>query len=134
MLPPLITSAAPKPTDVGLMRRFPARPASVAKARKFATSSLDADDDLVSRVESLVSELATNVVRHARTPFLVEVRSDDRSVRVDVTDASSEPPSIRPIDPVDPTGRGLVVVESLADRWGYEAGTHGKTVWFEIDR
>ena len=134
MLPPLIIGAAPESTEVGTVRRFPPRPTSVAKARKFAISSIDADGDLSSKVESLVSELATNAVRHARTPFLVAVRSDERGVRVDVTDSSPEPPHMRPIDPVDPTGRGLVVVEALADRWGYESDSAGKTVWFEIDR
>lgn len=134
MIPPLIIGAAPESTEVGVVRRFPPRPASVAKARKFAISSIGADDDLSSKVESLVSELATNAVRHAQTHFSVAVRSDERAVRVDVTDSNPEPPHVRPVDPVDPTGRGLVVVEALADRWGYESDPDGKTVWFEIDR
>jgi anti-sigma regulatory factor (Ser/Thr protein kinase) len=56
-----------------------------------------------------------------------------RRLRVEVTDHSNRLPDIRPIDPDSENGRGLFIVETLADRWGHETmDTGGKTVWFEL--
>ncbi|MBV8462080.1 MAG: ATP-binding protein, partial [Acidimicrobiales bacterium] len=60
-------------------------------------------------------------------------------VRVEVSDADERRPSVRWPDPAEPRGRGLQIVNALADRWGVEAwadGKVGKTVWFmvELDR
>lgn len=134
LLPLLIGSISDSKSVVRAERRFPARPASVARARRFVVASVGSDDpDLDSRLAALVSELATNSIRHARSPFDVEVRRDDHTVKVSVKDGSPEMPKRRAHDPVDPTGRGLVVVEALADRWGFNPEGAGKAVWFEID-
>ena len=80
----------------------------------------------------LTSELASNVVLHARTPFELEVIVDG-CIRIVVRDRSSQEPVVHHPAPDELGGRGLLLVETLSDRWGFEANGHGKTVWFEID-
>jgi anti-sigma regulatory factor (Ser/Thr protein kinase) len=118
-------------------RRFPAEPVSVAAARRFALERLPgASDDLRERVELMVSELAANCVVHADTGFEVSVVRSGDHIRVEVTDASEGRPTVRWPDPLQPRGRGLQIVSSLADRWGVEEsadGQPGKTVWFSLE-
>ena len=90
-------------------------------------SGLDAE-----MVALLVSELAANAVLHARTPFTVEVDNDASMVRVAVTDGHASAPVLKAHSPSAVTGRGLRLVESVAERWGVEEHQGaGKTVWFE---
>jgi len=111
---------------------LPAATESVPQARRFVDERLPescwADD-----VALLVSELASNAVRHARSPFTVAVGCDASMVRVEVTDDSPAVPvpQAPPVDAV--TGRGLMIVQALARRWGVETTESGKVVWFEID-
>jgi PAS domain S-box-containing protein len=88
----------------------------------------------------MLSELATNAVQHAATEFevaitlgaLAEGTDGARWVRVAVSDEAPGYPA--PEEPAAdaPRGRGLLIVESLADAWGVEVqrGRPGKTVWF----
>jgi anti-sigma regulatory factor (Ser/Thr protein kinase) len=81
----------------------------------------------------LVSELVTNAVVHARTPVTVRLEVVGRCATVEVDDASPAAPAIRvPRDNV-PGGRGLQLLETLADRWGVRPREVGKTVWFELE-
>ncbi len=81
---------------------------------------------------SLVSELATNCVIHARTPFTVEVVERHDAVRVCVTDTSPVQARVRRHSLDSTTGRGLRLVASLATAWGAEGDRNGKTIWFEV--
>jgi anti-sigma regulatory factor (Ser/Thr protein kinase) len=114
---------------------YPATPAAVTDARLHVVRELDGmPSDVVETVALLVSELATNSVRHAAAGFtLAIVRTADR-IRVAVTDAGPGRPEKRSPDPVEPSGRGLMIVEALSDDWGTAPapGGAGKTVWFEI--
>jgi anti-sigma regulatory factor (Ser/Thr protein kinase) len=89
---------------------------------------------LAWRVELVVTELATNAVRHARTLFTVAMTWDGRRLRIEVSDAQPVPP--RPADePPSPDatgGRGLLLVEQLTDRWGYDPHERGKTIWCDL--
>jgi anti-sigma regulatory factor (Ser/Thr protein kinase) len=90
-------------------------------------------DDVAWTVELLLTELASNVVRHARTLFNVGMVWDGHTLRGEVTDANPVPPEPEDRSEPDGTGgRGLMLVEELADRWGFDERCHGKTVWFEI--
>lgn len=91
-----------------------------------------ADPDDIYAVELMVSELATNCVRHGGTGFELVVDLTAESLRVEVTDGGSGRPVVQSPSPTEPTGRGLLIVDALSDRWGVETGggRPGKTVWF----
>jgi anti-sigma regulatory factor (Ser/Thr protein kinase) len=82
----------------------------------------------------LTSELVTNAIHHGTGPVEVCLSWDDRAVRVEVSDRSSDRPVLRPIDRDAPSGRGLLLVDSLSSGWGVEADGIGKTVWFRLAR
>jgi anti-sigma regulatory factor (Ser/Thr protein kinase) len=106
---------------------------SVAAARRFLRSVLDghqaaSTDDAVL----MISELVTNAVRHAHTLLRVMVVVADQTLRVEVSD---DDPTL-PVAP-DPehhatSGRGLRIIDGLADRWGITPKAGGKVVWFEL--
>jgi serine/threonine-protein kinase RsbW len=117
---------------------FPAWPESVPAARRFADELLDqAPESLCRTTALLVSELATNAVRHAGGPdFRVEVRYSAAEGRlwVGVTDSSLVLPVLREPSLTAEHGRGLRLVAALADRWGAgrRRDANEKTVWFEL--
>ena len=82
----------------------------------------------------LTSELVTNAVLHAATPFDVTVAMDDGGVRVTVVDgAGAHAPQVQHPAPTDTNGRGLLIVEHLATAWGTDDTDHGgKAVWFTL--
>jgi hypothetical protein len=55
-------------------------------------------------------------------------------VRVEVVDASARPPRQRHAEGDDTNGRGLELVDGLADRWGWRHEGGGKSIWCELDR
>jgi anti-sigma regulatory factor (Ser/Thr protein kinase) len=78
----------------------------------------------------VVSELTTNAVTHARTFLDVQLTCHERYLAISVTDRSPRPVSVRVPALEEETGHGIVVVSSLADRWGQTAeGERGKSVW-----
>jgi len=90
-------------------------------------------EPLAWRVELVVTELTTNAVRHARTLFTVSMTWDGRRLRIEVSDAQPVPPV--PLDHPAPEslgGRGLLLVEQIADRWGYDPHERGKTIWCDL--
>jgi anti-sigma regulatory factor (Ser/Thr protein kinase) len=105
--------------------------ASIRKARLFVDVTLSAWDlhGLREPAVLLTSELATNAVIHARTPFRVTVLLDG-DLTVEVADGSDYLPSIEPAAVDGESGRGLLLVSRLADRWGSRREESGKTVWF----
>ncbi|MGH2856224.1 MAG: ATP-binding protein [Solirubrobacteraceae bacterium] len=108
---------------------------SVHGARRFATEALDgAPRRALEAVELLVSELATNCIRHERATFHVTVTRSAAQVRLEVTDGGDGKPRMRSPGPEEPSGRGLQIVDMLSDRWGVAPESPaGKTVWFELD-
>jgi anti-sigma regulatory factor (Ser/Thr protein kinase) len=83
-------------------------------------------------VELLVSELASNAVTHAGTPFTVAVERDEQRIRVEVSDTGAGKPCVRPPDLLASNGRGLQLLGALADSWGVDPHEPGKTVWFLV--
>jgi anti-sigma regulatory factor (Ser/Thr protein kinase) len=109
-----------------------AKPKSAALARDFVCLHLVAHDlaHLVEDVRLVVSELATNAVSHAQTPFSVTLSSAKASVLLAVQDESTSVPVRSAPDVMDMSGRGLVIVESLCQAWGTSTDGHGsKSVW-----
>jgi anti-sigma regulatory factor (Ser/Thr protein kinase) len=111
-------------------RTFPIGSASVAQARRFVRQALSDRPEVLEPVELMVSELATNAVRHADSPFEVVVDSTDAQVRIEVSDDGPGAPARRSPDPLSPSGRGLWIVDLLADQWGVTPVAGGKRVWF----
>lgn len=114
-------------------RRFRADPPAVAAARHFVEAALTGTDaSLRERAVLMVSELATNVVRHARGEFTVEIEVRPDGTYLAVHDASSVRPTPRTPEPTDASGRGLQIVDALADEWGVDATADGKVVWCRL--
>ncbi|MFJ9816711.1 ATP-binding protein [Streptomyces sp. NPDC101151] len=133
-------------------------PAEVGRARRWARSRLaglgiGADEPLAETLILLVSELVTNAVVHTGRPAVlrlslpgaaeeaveepveetVEVAAS-ATVRLEVADNSSRAPVPRCAGGDATGGRGLALVDCLADRWGWSPEGSGKSIWCELDR
>lgn len=113
---------------LSLEREFDAEPNSVREVRHFLEGAAEG----VARLDDIVivaSELASNVVRHARTEFSVRLTTDADLIRLEVSDGSSIVPAVE-----DLADRkfGLRIVEAAAHQWGIESKPTGKTVWVEF--
>jgi len=82
----------------------------------------------------LVSELVTNVVLHAATASELAFSLQRGTLHVSVEDHDPRPPILRHSSPWSTGGRGIALVDALADDWGWQpAGRgNGKTVWFDL--
>jgi PAS domain S-box-containing protein len=133
--------AAARPPVHADSRRFAADPASAPAARRFLRQRCRewSIPRGVDTAELLVSELVTNAVVHAGTPLEVCVELRGPTLRVTVSDDDGRrpaPPATLGVPPgrMSTGGRGLAVVEALADRWGTvpDPAGPGKRVWFEV--
>jgi anti-sigma regulatory factor (Ser/Thr protein kinase) len=116
-------------------RRFDPTLGAVRAAREFVVDAAGGgDDDLTATLALVTSELASNAVLHARTPFVVRVRSSSESVRIAVFDHDGALPTPREDGLGGVTGRGLAIVGSLASEWGVEQEGAGKWVWADVIR
>jgi signal transduction histidine kinase len=114
---------------------FGATDACVASARHFADAVLADWGYSEPLVLIVVSELATNAVRHSGTPFSVRLTGEPAAVLVEVSDTSSELP--RRIAPATTSlgSRGLMIVDHVAESWGIEIHPRGgKCVWVRVPR
>lgn len=115
-------------------RTFPNEAASVPAARGFIKSTLHGvDAETLQAIELMVSELATNCVRHTAESFEISVEHIPGQIRVQATDCGEGKPQMRSPAPTDPHGRGLRIIDALATDWGVEIGPgEKKQVWFEL--
>lgn len=92
--------------------------------------------DLSDDAQLIVSELVTNVLRHAPGPESYELDFVRRAngVQVGLADGSSVRPVVAELDHTRTTGRGMRVVEHLASTWGVDEYAGGKRVWVVLDR
>jgi anti-sigma regulatory factor (Ser/Thr protein kinase) len=86
----------------------------------------------IDAVELMVSELATNSVKHAHSDFKVSIIDSGGEIRVEVRDTGRGRPVLQSPTPIEPSGRGLRIVEALSRAWGTVDSPHGKTVWFTL--
>ncbi|MCD9622718.1 ATP-binding protein [Rhabdothermincola salaria] len=109
---------------------------SAAAARHFAEDRLRewGAEELVESTRLLVSELMVNAVLHTGTPARLTLELDVGCLRAEVVDGGEGDVARRPYEPDAPTGRGLMIVDALATRWGVDEFDAGKVVWFELDR
>ncbi|WP_030236391.1 MULTISPECIES: ATP-binding protein [unclassified Streptomyces] len=118
-------------------------PAEVGRARQWARSRLAgsgirADESLAETLILLVSELVTNAVVHTGCPAVLRLSlpgaaTGEAIVRLEVADRSLRAPVPRCADDDATGGRGLALVDGLADRWGWSAEGAGKRIWCELD-
>ncbi|MFG2003964.1 SpoIIE family protein phosphatase [Spirillospora sp. NPDC048911] len=122
---------------------LPGRPEAVADARHFCAATLASwaalrprtsamPGTLIDTAVLLTSEIVTNAVRHAQGPVDLVLRHSERELTIQVSDRSTLQPQARLAGPDDETGRGLQLVDALADRWGSRPSNDGKTIWCTI--
>jgi anti-sigma regulatory factor (Ser/Thr protein kinase) len=114
----------------------PASPAAGTTLRR-AVRSLDEfiGPGTAEEVELLVTELATNGVKHASgrgaNRITLDARVENENLHISVSDRGAGfTPEPRSPERSEPGGWGLMLVESIADRWGVER--EPTTVWFEL--
>lgn len=122
--------------DVPELRTTLAAEASSAGAgRRFVDHALGrwGCQHLIEDARLLTSELITNAVVHVHSEVRLVVAIHQGVVRVEVHDGDDAEPLLIPSrpGPEDRGGRGLLIVDALADRWGAERESTGKYVWFE---
>ncbi|MFI6648440.1 SpoIIE family protein phosphatase [Streptomyces sp. NPDC050529] len=115
-----------------------AEPERIAAARSLLRELLHdwADPEQVDSAVLMVSEMATNVLVHTDGDALMVAQASGehgrRRLRVEVSDGSDELPHRRRPGEMASSGRGLVLMEMLADAWGVDPRGTGKSIWFEL--
>ncbi|RBM05494.1 SpoIIE family protein phosphatase [Streptomyces sp. PT12] len=113
-------------------------PARIAEARDQLAALLHdwTHKERLSDAVLMLSEVVTNVLTHTDGDALLVVElsgsTGDRLLRVEVSDPSDEPPHRRDPGELASSGRGLLLLDSLSDAWGYAPRGAGKTTWFEL--
>ncbi|HUR09115.1 MAG TPA: ATP-binding protein [Nonomuraea sp.] len=119
---------------------LPPTPSSIHSVRSYTSGTLTAWGlgELIENMELVVSELATNALRHGlhlaegggQRPVHMSLVRRGHLVTSAFTDPGSSVPVLRYPGPLDTGGLGLHIVESLSHRWGWSAlAPHGKIVW-----
>ena len=115
--------------------RVDARPSAVPTARHWVVdtcTACSAEVDL-GVLELLTTEVVANAVLHGEGPVCIDLTCEDGWVRVSVGDADPRRPVVRHVGAGATGGRGMALVDALADRWGADAAPGGgKAVWFEL--
>ncbi|GAA4970223.1 hypothetical protein GCM10023225_10380 [Kineococcus glutinatus] len=109
----------------------------VAEARLFLHRTLRAwgvDDDTTASAELITSELVTNAITHTGTPARLQLTrfGEGEHLRIAVGDGSTRHPTPREAGPDALGGRGLAIVDVLAESWGVRDEGDGKVVWAQL--
>lgn len=107
--------------------------AAVPTGRRAARTALaGGPPEVVDAAELVVTELLTNALLHGAAPVRLVVAMEGEQVRLEVSDGSHVLP-VRLLTSTDGmTGRGLALVDALAETWGVEPTPDGKTIWAEL--
>ncbi|WP_435058771.1 ATP-binding SpoIIE family protein phosphatase [Streptomyces sp. bgisy060] len=122
-----------------LMTIAQAEPERIAEAREQIRQLLHdwSDGEQLDSAVLMVSEMVTNVLVHTDGDALlvaeVACGKKSRRLRVEVSDTSDELPHKRHPGEMASSGRGLVLMELLADDWGVDPRGEGKAIWFELN-
>ncbi|MFD3545606.1 SpoIIE family protein phosphatase [Streptomyces sp. NPDC058655] len=115
-----------------------AEPERIAGARRQIRELLHdwADSDQVDSAVLMVSEMVTNVLMHTDGDALLVAEAvgelGARRLRLEVADSSDELPHRRQPGEMASSGRGVLLLEMLADTWGVDPRGEGKSIWFEL--
>lgn len=115
------------------VKRFPSNENTPALARAaLGATAAEIPSDVFDNAALLTSELVTNSVRHAGSPWVeVDITLGTEQLRVEVSDQSQQ--SIRPRTRANDSGWGLILIGELATRWGVDRNNAGKKIWIEFD-
>jgi anti-sigma regulatory factor (Ser/Thr protein kinase) len=128
------TALAAATGEIVYTQIFPAEARSASLARRFVQEALAGyDPRLVDDAVMAASELAANAVVHGGSQFVVTIAHSSSDLRLSVGDSGQGQPTLRSSDPMDPAGRGLYLVDSLATLWGVERKAQGKVVWAHFE-
>jgi anti-sigma regulatory factor (Ser/Thr protein kinase) len=122
-------------SDRVLVCTLPAEPQSVAEARRVITRACELAGQSGERGDQtvlLTSELVTNAILYGRSNVRLAVSWSPTWMRVEVGDDNTRPPIMRTTDPSAIDGRGITLVNELADDWGVQSDADGKHVWFTM--
>lgn len=119
-------------------------PRASSAARQFLRQELDVwevDDDVSDTAQLCLSEIVTNAVVHAGTVSELRMTLEAGVLTVVVRDlgglgsglTSYDAQPAEDLDPMRVHGRGLMLVDAMADRWGSERDATGTTVWFALE-
>jgi anti-sigma regulatory factor (Ser/Thr protein kinase) len=106
--------------------------ASLGKGRRFVARTLrewNVDESRIEPVMLVANELVANAIVHARSAPVLSLTEADGDLLLRVSDESRTLPVVQAPSTDDDGGRGLILVEALADRWGIDAEGAGKSVW-----
>ncbi|MCX4692308.1 SpoIIE family protein phosphatase [Streptomyces sp. NBC_01408] len=115
-----------------------AEPERISGARQQIRELLHdwADAEQVDSAVLMVSEMVTNVLMHTDGDALLVAEAvgelGGRRLRIEVADASDELPHRRQPGEMASSGRGVLLMEMLADTWGVDPRGEGKSIWFEL--
>ncbi|GAA2724024.1 MULTISPECIES: ATP-binding protein [Streptomyces] len=126
-----------EPFEYSLLVPHDARAVRVARTTLRAALLAHELGELIGRAELLANEMLTNAIVHTSgTAELSLWWSEWRVLRVTVRDNCPRPPTPRAVRPYGENGRGLRLLQALADRWGHAPSPGGgaKSVWCEISR
>ncbi|MFE9765548.1 ATP-binding protein [Streptomyces sp. NPDC005808] len=121
--------------------QLPRTPRSAPHARRLLRTQLtdwQIDGEVAETAELLLSELISNSLKHACTPpgheLGLRLATYDGLLRVEVADADDRRPVPRQAAPGEEGGRGLTLIQALAERWGFCPRQHGtgKATWAEL--
>ncbi|WP_285510847.1 ATP-binding protein [Streptomyces sp. NBRC 14336] len=122
-----------KPWDLA----FLAEPAEVAALRRVVRLHLGmwGLHGVSDQAQLCVSELVSNVIRHAGhgTPARLSVSMNGTCLRIEVHDPDTRAlPTLLDADAESEGGRGMALVDAVADRWGVLLGPDQKITWCEL--
>lgn len=137
---PFWLTEVPSVPDDSLSRALtiPLEPQSVPLARRWVRHTLGrwGLGDLADAAAQIASELTTNAIIHADpdSSVVLLLMFAAGTLRLEVRDRDRQNlPLPRNPTPTEIDGRGLIIVEAIADRWGVRVTNSGKSVWAELD-
>jgi len=113
---------------------LPPTGSSASAARRIIEAAIGEGDltPLIDEALLLVTELVTNAIVHAGTEIQLDVETDAHTLRVEVIDRTPGLISPQPPSETREGGRGLLLLDALADEWGTRHFGWGKSVWFVL--
>jgi anti-sigma regulatory factor (Ser/Thr protein kinase) len=121
------------PWAVSSTYELPSRPSSARVARRLARGAMGGcPEPLVETAELLITELIANAIQHASSSPVMHIDVDSGTVRISVSDESSQTPDVRHGGLEEEGGRGLMLIEALSTSWGWTRTTGGKQIWFTL--